>query len=610
VVRLLRDQGMRMPMSHGGKVTEPIGFDLETKSADQLFLAPRGTFIKIAGYTDGNDVAFTTDMPELMIRLEKAPWHYSHGGFTFDLPALAFHHAANPGEWWDTVTRNAADTEILDRLDYPPQARDTGGSDDKYSLDAVAERRGVAGKTASLRDIAKKHGGFDNIPPDDPEYREYLKGDVNAIRGIISTLPNGPGNTGPEAHYAKREHNVAALNGRMTLNGLLVNLPLLEERISEGEGRKRNALEVLRDYHDLPLGRMEWAGRGRDKIEQWVDFDSPLSTLEGRKWIERLWQAFGVHNPPLTDKGQFSTKAEQLRPIAESPIIHPDLREILRLLLIVISTRTVYQTAYDHMTSDGRVHPLIVMRQASGRSSVTSPGLTVFGKRGGRHRERDVFAPEENHVFVSIDLDQVDMRGVAGHSQDRAYMRLFEPGKDVHTENAVMLFGSPDFREVAKAIGHGANYGQSANTLITKGHDPDKVLKFFDGQQREFPRLMAWKEEVRQIARSGALLDNGFGRKMRPDPERAHTQGPALMGQGAAADIMKECLLRLDKSDPAMRDFMKLTIHDEVLFSFPEAEAEELTHIAKKAMTFSWKGVPITCDVSKPGKSWGEVSAK
>jgi DNA polymerase-1 len=601
-------------------MTEPIGFDLETRSADQLFLTPKDgpdPFIRIGGYTDGDEVGFTTDMPALMKRLEEAQWNYGHGILTFDHLALAFHHASNPGEWWDKITRRAVDTELLDRLDHPPMAKDTkGGSKDKYNLDTVAQRRGVPGKTDSIRDLAKQHGGYGSIPVDDPAYQAYLAGDVNAIRALINVLPNTPGNPRDDTsyRYAQREHAAASLNGRMTLNGLRVDLPLLEQRIAQGEETKAIALKVLGEDYNLPLGRFEWSGKPKEKVETWLEFTNPLTTTEGRKWMIYIWQAFGVNNPPRTDTGQLSMSAEDLRPIAESPITHPQLRHILELIMTVTTIRTVYQTVADHLVGD-RVHPLIVMRQASGRSSVTSPGLTVFGKRGGRHHERDIFIPEEGQVFVSIDLSQVDMRAVAGHSQDPVYMKLFMGGHDVHSEIAAQVFGDMKRdakghhprRQDAKAIGHGANYGLGANSMIEKGFDPKTVEDFFNGMRNRFPRLMAWQEEVRAEVRSGKLLDNGFGRMMRPDKYRAHTQGPALKGQGGAADILKGCGLRLGGE---YRDYLKLPIHDEYLFSFPVEDTEELTRGAERAMTWKFMGVPIVCDVSEPGKSWGEVSAK
>jgi DNA polymerase-1 len=492
-------------------------------------------------------------------------------------------------------------------------AKDTGGYNEKYDLDSVAERRGVPGKTAKLADLVKKYGGFDKIDPNDPDFREYLRGDVMAAKHLLDVLPNSPTNKGEGWQYARREHRVASLNGRMTLNGFRVDLPLLEQRIAQGEEQKKHALTALRDDFDLPLGRIAWKGRGDKKEEFWEEFASPLSTLNGRKWLAEVWAAFGVLNPPLTEKGQLSTKAEDLRVFVDSPITNPELREILRLMTIVTTIRTVYQTVADHLVGD-RVHPLISMRQSSGRSSVTAPGLTVFGKRGGRHRERDIFLPEEGHVLVSADLSQVDMRGVAGLCQDPAYMALFEPGRDVHDENALLIFGGElgpnghhPRRDEIKPINHGSNYGLGKKKMIASGHNPKVVNDFFAMQQREFPELMAWKDRVREIAASGQFLDNGFGRKMRPDSTRAYTQGPALMGQGSAADIMKEALLRLSEE---FRPYERVMVHDEEVFSFPADQAEEMIDVVKDAFTFDFEGVPIECDVSPLGKNWGEVSAK
>lgn len=577
-------------------MSEPIGFDLETADADKLWSYGDG-FLKLAGYTDGPDsVGFTTEAEDLIKRLEAAPWIYAHNAFGYDLLVLAHIYGAD----WEGLTKKCIDTEILDRLDYPPMARDTGGSVDKYDLDHVAERRGIKGKTADLSALAKQYGGYDQIPAHCPEYLDYLRGDVEAIRALVRELPV-KGNA-----YAKREHRVATKNGRMTLNGFRVDIPLLEKRIAEGEDNKRFALTLLRDDYDLPLGRFEWSGRGKDKVERWTDFDSPLSTLEGRKWLIEVWDAFGVRNPPVTETGRLSTSAQDLKPLAESYMIHPDLRRILRLMMTVTTTRTIYQTIADHLVGD-RVHPMIVMRQASGRSSVTNPGLTVMGKRGGRHIERDVLLPDEGHVLISADLSQVDMRAIAGHCQDPNYMALFEPGKDAHTELAIMMTGDPAKRNDLKPIGHGANYGLGPKKMIASGFNPQMVQMFFDREKELFRAKCEWRDEIRERAAAGELLDNGFGRKMRCDPRRAYTQAPALMGQGTAADIMKEALLRLDES---WNPYLRITVHDEVLTSVPVDEAAERKEALREAMTFEWRGVPILCDVSEPGENWGVVSAK
>jgi DNA polymerase I len=569
------------------------GFDLETAGKD-VFLADSG-FLRLWGVIQDDHTILGTEPEKLIEILSDAPWIYGHNVTGFDLLVLAHLYGAD----WEALSAKAIDTEILARLDYPPQARDTGGSEDKYGLDAVAARLKLPGKTDDIKALARKHGGYGNIPQDDPEYRAYLEGDLRASAAVFGKLPK----TG----YGKREHQLASLTGRMTLNGFRVDTELLAERISEGEARKSEALRILRDDYDLPLGRFSWKGRGKDKEEFWEDFGSPLATLEGREWLIEVWDAYGVRNPPLTDKGQLSTSADALAPLAESGLSHPDLRRILRLMQVVTQTRTVYQTVQDHLTADGRVHALISTRQASGRSSVTSPGLTVFGKRGGRHRERDVFIPEDNYSVLSCDLSQVDMRAVAGLCQDPAYMRMFEPGKDAHAEMAIVLFGDPSRRQEVKPVNHGSNYGLGMKKMIASGHDPDLVRKFFEERKRQFPRLVEWQDEIRAEGEAGHLLDNGWGRMMRCDPQRAYTQAPALMGQGAAADILKESLLRL----PAhFRPWLRVPVHDEIVACVPDEYTTEATRELREAFTFEWRGVPIFCDISKPGKSWGKVSEK
>jgi DNA polymerase-1 len=574
-------------------VTAPVGFDCETARADDLF-AYGPEFVRLSGWTHGDDVKVETDPHELIRVLNDAPWIYGHNIFGFDLLALAHYYGAD----WDKLSAKAVDTLLLARLDWPPQARDTGGSIDKYDLDHVAERLGVPGKTDSIRDLARKHGGYDHIPLDDPEYRDYLTGDVKAVAALVNKLPR--------TDYAKREHRCASLMGRMTLNGFRVDIPLLNERISRGEETKREALEILRDDYDLPLGKFVWKGRGDKKEESWQDFDSPLATLEGREWFLYVLDGYGVLNPPVTETGRLATAADALAPLADSDASHPDLRRILRLMQTVTTTRTVYQTVADHLVGD-RVYPLINMGQASGRSSVTSPGLTVFGKRGGRHIERDIFIPEPGHVLVSCDLSQVDMRAVAALSQDPAYMKLFEGDQDAHKLIALQIFGTEDKRFEAKAIGHGWNYGLGANKLIASGFDPELVRAFFENMERSYPRVCSWKNEVRAIGAAGKLLDNGFGRKMRCDPARAYTQAPALMGQGAAADILKTALLRLPDE---CRPMLRLMIHDEILLDVPKDLVEDVRRTVMDAFTFEWRGVQIKSDCSAPGSSWGQVSAK
>lgn len=572
----------------------PIGFDLETASAEQEFTYGPG-FVRLAGVIDQNGTARTGVPPEeLVAMIEQAPEVYGHNALGFDGLALAHWHGMD----WEAYTAKAVDTEPLARQAHPPRSRGKS-SVDEYDLTHVAQRYGLEGKTDDIRVLARKHGGYDKIPQDDPEYNEYLAGDLRATKAVREVLPRDA--------YTDREHEIAGLMGRMTLNGFKVDIPLLRQRLTEGEERKQAALKELGERFGLPLSRDVMKGRGKARQAVTEAFSSPLATKEGNAWLLDLWRQHGVVAPPRTAKGKLSTAADALDAVSGHPKCPPDLREALEYMRIVTTTRTVYQTAETYLTSAGRVHPKVSMRQASGRGSVTEPGMTVFGKRAGKHVEREIFVADEGHVIITCDLSQVDMRAVAGHCQDPLYMAMFEPGKDAHAEVAAMMGVT---RDEAKPLGHGYNYGMGPNTMINReGHDPGLVKRFFEVMSR-FTVKNAWTDQVREIAGRGEALDNGFGRLMRCDPAWAYTVAPALMGQGGARDITCEVLLRLMRRHPEYRQYLRTWVHDEFVFSVPVERAEEIGAEIKDAFTWEWRGVPVLCDLSRTGANWGEVSAK
>lgn len=579
-----------------------LGFDIETGSKEELFTYGDG-YVRLSGMIaeDGTKVIGDKDhggIDALIESINRADVVYGHNILGFDGLALAHYHGLD----WEAFSAKAVDTEITARQTDPPLSRGKHSAD-SYTLGAVAARYGVRGKTDELPKLAKKHGGFDKIPVDDPEYRSYLEGDLNATRDVFNALG------GAElSDYEKREHRILGLMGRMTLNGFKVDQPLLKRRIREGEERKQAALTELHEKYGVPLGKEVMRGRGKARQLVFEPSDSPLATTEGKAALVRAIQDMtGQPHYPRTEKGALAAGREGMAKLVNVFGHLEGVKEFADLVTTVTTTRTVYQTAAKFLTREGRVHPKVSMRQASGRGSVTEPGMTVYGKRDGRHVERDIFIADEGHVVVTCDLSQVDMRAVAGHCQDPVYMGMFEIGKDMHAEVAAMM-GVP--RNDVKPLNHGYNYGMSAGTMIHKeGHDPALVKKFFEAMSR-FTVKDEWTEKVREKGGRGELLDNGFGRAMRCDPQVAYTVAPALMGQGTARDITCQVLLRLIDAHPEYRYYLRTWVHDEFVFSVPEDRAEEIGEHIREAFTWEWRGVPILCDLSPIGHSWGDCSAK
>lgn len=573
----------------------PLVLDLETAEAGSLYSYGPG-FVRLAGVSaPESSILLTADIGRVVDMVRRADLVVGHNVMAYDLVALARYHGL---DLQALVRRGAVfDTLLAARHVDPPTARVKGVDfDRRYDLDRLGERLEVGGKNGDLKALAKEFGGYDQIPVDDPRYRDYLTGDVELSARVYEKLVT-------DSPYLEREHRVAAVAAQVSLNGFLVDHELLDERLAQGEARKREALDWLADHHGVPLTN----AKGEP-------YAAPLATKVGRAALVEAFTAAGATSFWTTGKtGDIATSYEAMRHLASEYAHLPKVVGIAKRVARVVTTRTVYTTIQGALVGD-RVHPSVTMRQSTGRWSLTNPGLTVLGKRDGRYVEREVFVPDPGEVIVAVDLSQVDMRAVAGLSQDQAYIEMLR-SEDPHAEVAKLLFGDVSKREEAKAIGHGWNYGRGIRAICEDNDLPPKLVRQFDQSMRDrFPRLVEWQDEIRALAESGELLDNGFGRPMRPDPSRAHTQAPALMGQGCARDLMMEGLLRLPVEVLPM---LRAQVHDEIVLSVPEADAAEIERAVIEALSFEWAppgaslSVPIIAGgAGRHGVSWGDVYRK
>lgn len=569
--------------------------DLETATPGEMFR--RGDFVRLGAYANGNGPVLTTDAGEIVRQMDGPYVITGHNITGFDLIALARWHGLSLPDLRDKV----ADTDLLVRLDDPPPSGKDGIAirpKGYYGLDQSCARYGVGGKTDDLAELAKMFGGFDKIPTDNPRYREYLTGDIYASTALIDALP-------PMDAYAKREQNVGLITAQMTVNGFRVDVPELHRALEEQAIRKTDHIAELASMTGTPTDRK-----------------SPIATKVGKEAIERALIECGIPEsglPRTVKQGVLQTSSDAMKELKDkveltrkmTPVQKDRALRIIELIVSINGERTVYQTA-DTCRVDDRVHPSIRPYQASGRWSVTSPGLTVYGKRDGRYVERRIFLPEVGHRLLAVDLDQVDARAVAAHSGDRNYIKIFTDGLDLHGEVAKTIFGDAKFRETVKPISHGWNYGRGARAISeATGLSLDITTKFDREMRQNYPQLVEWQNHVRSVAQDGDLLDNGFGRMMRADPRFAYTQAPALVGQGCTRDILAEGMLNLPVEVWPM---LRVIVHDELVLSVPEDDFVDVARVVKESMSFDFTGpggtVPITAGVSKPGRTWAEVYEK
>jgi DNA polymerase I len=595
-------------------------FDIETDDANRMYAEPAEKFFRIGGHMplDGSQPPYITDDPyEFRHAIDGASLAIGHNIMAFDLPALGITDLLERAQ-----ARRIIDTWTLATvMDTPPdsyQPRDgkrrwIAGSPEKakgyYALDNLAFQYGVGGKTNDLKTLAKQWGGFGAIPTDDPEYRDYLRGDVVASRELLGAML---ARFGQLTDYHWREMRVAAVLSTVSMNGFRLDKQLTQARLDYNDQIRQQNLSWLVEHFGLPTTNK--AGKPSK---------NPVATQDGKRAILEAFYSVGVRpgDVPKTETGQPALGSDNLNALVELYKGNEGVERIADVVAGIQGLRTVYGTAMDNVHADGFCHPALYTLQASGRVSTQNPGLTVFGKRGGRYHERDIFVgdvlPDEDddfHVIFPVDFSQIDARAVAALSQDHVYMDMFAPGIDLHVENAIAAFGRQAYdadpkgaRQDSKAIGHGWNYGLGLEKLA-KLVGYERATAFRGMMNQRYPRLVQWKQECADEGAATGRIDNGFGRIMKVNPERAYTQGPALRGQGAARDLMFEAILRMD---PQVIRMIKALVHDEIVFSAPISIARDVRQHAVECMTFDWappgasRPIRIEADASPFALRWG-----
>lgn len=624
-----------------------LGFDLETADAKELYRGDHeGPFVRLAGWKNEATEGLAPGPNPLLATLEVADEIYGANILAFDLPALAFHHGAD----YDALAAKAVDLTVRERLVDPP----TSKGSQSYTLDAIAARYGVPGKTHDLMALARKHGGLDKIPVDDRDYQDYLRGDLVATKAVKEAQDARVKEMGLE-DYAAREMRVAHIQNRISLNGWRIDTDLLAERVEHEGAQRAAAVKVLNEEFGIPLAKPD-----RFKLKAKKDMPEPYrtwpvedlrgamtedpamaeaegfavripgevskkpwTTTEGQEALVKAFADAGAPHVPRSPAGALRTSSdamgeeewydkdrrENVKGMLQVYGHIPQVRRIVEHLMLATGARDKYAEVANWVTRTGRVHSSVGAAQGSGRWAYTTPSLTNMGKHGAAGQERAILIADEGQVLITCDASQVDMRAVAALAQDPAYMELFQPGRDAHTDMAEVYFGArtPEFRQRTKRINHKLNYGGGVDSTSKMEKIPrDIVQQAYDARTEAYPRLMEWIQETTDLAASGALLDNGFGRLMRPDPERAKTQGPALMGQGAARDIVCESLLRLVERDRRVLNHLRGFVHDEVILSVPQEETQYWSEVLEDAFTWAWRDVPILCEVGKPSLRWSE----
>ena len=481
-------------------------------------------------------------------------------------------------------------------------------------------------------DASDRHG-MDHLA------RQYLHYDPIPITALIGEKKKGveQGNMGdlaPEqiCDYAAEDADVTLQLDRLLRKeareaGCLPALAECEEPL----------IEVLLDMETEGVRVNESALRayGRELDRELLDLEIKIRDLGGGNFNPSSPKQLGEvlfdylkldPDAARTATGQYATSEDVLFKIQDRHPIVPMILE--HRLCSKLKSTYVDKLPACIDPATGRVHTNFAQALTeTGRLSSSDPNLQnipIRTERGQRIREAFV-ARDADHVLLSADYSQIELRVMAALSKDPGMIEAFRRGADIHTETATRVYGvlpglvTPEMRSACKMVNFGIIYGISAFGLSQRLNVPRRqAAELIETYFAQYPGVKTFMDQAIADARAKGYAQTLLGRRRflrdidsrnntsRQSAERNAINTPV---QGTAADLIKLAMVRVHAELKArkLKTRMVLQIHDELLFDVPKDEVGAVRDLVKQAMTTVLDiGVPLDVSVGV-GDTWLEA---
>lgn len=333
-----------------------------------------------------------------------------------------------------------------------------------------------------------------------------------------------------------------------------------------------------------------------------------------------------LDKPKKTKTGQYQTDEETLTALASE-------HEIVRRILDYRQLQKLKSTYVDALPllvnpGTGRVHTSFNQAvAATGRLSSQNPNLQNIPIRTELGKEvRRAFIPKDSdHVLLSADYSQIELRVIAHVSQDEGMMEAFHENLDIHTATAARVFGVPlhevdkEMRRKAKTVNFGIIYGISSFGLSQRiGISRGEAKEIIDNYFSKFPGIKNYMDTTIAFAQEHGYVETILGRRryirdinsknatVRGFAERNAINAPI---QGSAADMIKLAMIHIHDwlKNSNLKTKMILQVHDELVFDVPLAEVDKVrTKIESLMSNAIALTVPVLVE-SGVGNNWLEA---
>jgi len=233
---------------------------------------------------------------------------------------------------------------------------------------------------------------------------------------------------------------------------------------------------------------------------------------------------------------------------------------------------------------------------------------------------RHLFLAMAGRMFAGADYNQIEFRALAGETGDRAYIKSFNDGLDLHAMAAEMVLGRKPKNKSERALGKTLNFGVAAygggipalrRTALDNGLflSERKAEKYLRAIRKKNVAIEKWGKRVTaRMLRKGYIQTAIGHRRWLEGEDResvARNTEIQMLAAGVIKDAMYPLFLRLRKD--FTNAHMVLQVHDELVIECEEEEAPDVEKALVEEMKCAgekWlKKVPTVVD-SYVSKTW------
>lgn len=256
---------------------------------------------------------------------------------------------------------------------------------------------------------------------------------------------------------------------------------------------------------------------------------------------------------------------------------------------------------------DGRVHPSTnTLRARTARFSIT--GIPAQTLPSGDSLVRSCFVSDMDEVIVGVDYSNQELRFAAAKAPDARMIKAFRDGENLHMITAGVAFPGMDvhkgtkYYDLGKMGNFAVGYGAGVSGLVRQGMTQEQAIAVRNGIKAAYKGMAGLSDRLQKFARENGYIETWTGRRLPVDVGKEYAAFNYYI-QSGCRDITAQAMMRL--YDAGFVDYMRLPIHDEILFSLPQGLGN--VHEVVNLMSTQVGPLEIPAEAKIGSRSWGSL---